>query len=95
MRYKDETIVFEYLNVFQGILNQLVVMEMKMNDEIYTLYLIGLLLNSWDTFVVFLINSTLNSIFTLKMVKENMLNKENRRNTILWVSMVFVRIHLP
>ena len=65
-----------------------------MNDEIYTLYLIGLLLNSWDTFVVFLINSTLNSIFTLKMVKENMLNKENRRNTILWVSMVFVRIHI-
>lgn len=38
MRYKDETIVFEYLNVFQGILNQLVVMEMKMDDEIYTLF---------------------------------------------------------
>ena len=38
MRYKDEIIIFEHLNVFQGILNQLVVMEMKMDDEIYTLF---------------------------------------------------------
>ena len=41
LRYTDGTPVSDHLNVFQGILNQLATLDMKLDDEIYALCLIG------------------------------------------------------
>ena len=64
------------MNVFQGVLNQLVAMEVKLDDEIHALCLISSLLDSEETPIVFLINYAPNSVLTLKIVNESMLNKE-------------------
>lgn len=79
LRYTDGTPVFDHLNVFQGILNQLATLGMKLDDEIHALCLISSLPDSWETLIVSLNNSTPNGVFTLKIVKESMLNEENRR----------------
>ena len=79
LRYTDGTRVSDHLNIFQGILNQLVALDVKLDNEIYTLRLIGSLPNSWETLAVSLSNSTLDGALTLKMVKESMLNEENKR----------------
>lgn len=55
-------------------------MEMKLDDEVHALIVLSSLLDNWETLIVSLDNSALNSILTTKMVKEIMLNKENKRN---------------
>ena len=79
LRYKDGTPVSDHLNTFQGIVNQLTGMDMKLEDEILALCLISSLPDSWKTLVVSLSNSAPSGKLTLKMVKESMLNEENRR----------------
>ena len=69
----------DHLNIFQGILNQLAALDMKLDDEIHALCLISSLPDSWETLVVSLSNSAPDGVLTLKMVKESMLNEENRR----------------
>lgn len=54
-------------------------MEMKLDDEIHTLCLIGSLPDSWETLAMSLIYFIPNGILTLKMVKVSMLNEENKR----------------
>ena len=81
MRYKDETIVFEHLNVFQGISNQLDATEISLDDEIYVLCLIGLLSDGWETLIVSFFYYTPNNAVTLKIVKESMLMRKTTKMT--------------
>ena len=60
-------------------MNQLAGMDMELDDEILALCLISSLPDSWETLVVSLSNSAPSGKLTLKMVKESMLNEENRR----------------
>lgn len=55
------------------------VMQMKLDEEIHALSLIGSLPGSFETLVMSLINYVPSGLLTLKMVKESMLNKENRK----------------
>ena len=43
LKYKDETLVTEHLNTFQGLLNQLTTMEMKLDDKVHALILLSFL----------------------------------------------------
>lgn len=79
LQYTDGTLIFYHLNIFHGILNQLVTLDMKLDDEIHTLCLINSLLDCWEILIVSLSNSASDGVLTLKMVKESMLNNENRR----------------
>ena len=54
-------------------------LDMKLDDEIHALCLIDSLPDSWETPVVSLSNSAPDDVLTLKMLKETMLNEENRR----------------
>lgn len=54
-------------------------MEMKLDDEVHALILTSSLPNSLETLVASLSKSTPNGVLTTKMVKENMLNEENKR----------------
>lgn len=35
LKYKDETPIIEHLNTFQGLLNELIAMRMKLDDEVH------------------------------------------------------------
>lgn len=54
-------------------------MEMKLDDEVHAVILTSSLPNSLETLVASLSKSTPNGVLTTKMVKENMLNEENKR----------------
>ncbi|KAI9165168.1 hypothetical protein LWI28_008915 [Acer negundo] len=79
MRYKDGTPMAEHLNYFQGLINQLEVMDIKLGERVHALILLGSLPESWETIVVTLSHSTPGGNLTLKMVKDGALNEENRR----------------
>ncbi|VFR02614.1 unnamed protein product [Cuscuta campestris] len=67
------------MNEFQGVVNQLVGMKMKLEDELQALLLLSSLPDSWDTLVVSLSNSAPNGKMTMEMVKASLLNEEARR----------------
>ncbi|RDX88624.1 hypothetical protein CR513_29762, partial [Mucuna pruriens] len=54
-------------------------MGIKFEDEIWELILLNSLLESWETFMVSVTNSTPNGVVSLQMVKGSVLNKEMRR----------------
>ena len=57
LKYQDETPMTNHLNTFQGIINQLDGMNIKFVEEVQGLWLLGTLLNSWETFRTSLSNS--------------------------------------
>ena len=79
LRCKYGTPISDHLNTFKDIVNQLDGMDMELDDETLALCLISSLPNSWKTLVIALSNFAPSGKLTLKMVKESMLNKENRR----------------
>jgi hypothetical protein len=79
LKYKDGEDASVYINVFQGFLNQLSLMNLELADEMQALILLSSLPDSWETLVVSLCNSTPNGKITLKTVKDCILNEENRR----------------
>ena len=46
LRYNDNTLVSYHLNTFQGAMNQLLGMEVKLDDEMLALFFIGSLPDS-------------------------------------------------
>ena len=55
-------------------------MKLVIDNELQALFLLSSLLDSWETLVVSLSNSTLNGVLQLAMVKDSLLNEETRRN---------------
>ena len=70
LKYKDENNMIEHISSFKGIVNKLVAMKMTINDEMQALLLLNFLLDSWETLVVTVSNSTSNEILTMKSVKD-------------------------
>ena len=60
-------------------MNKLVTMKMNIDDEMQASILLSSLLDSWETLVVRVSNSTLNGILTMEGVKDSLLNEETRR----------------
>ena len=69
----------KHISSFQGIVNKLVAMKMKIDDEMQTSLLFSSLPDSWETLVVRVTNSTTNGILTMEIVKDSLLNEEARR----------------
>ena len=73
----------EHISYFQGIVNKLVTMKMKIDDEMQA----SLFLNSLLTLMVTVSNSTLNGILTMESVKDSLLNEETKRKIYTLVLM--------
>ena len=82
LKYKDGNSFTEHLSNFQGLLNELSTMKLKLDDEVQALLLLSSLPNSWKTLVVSLSNSSPNGVITVNMVKNNMFNEEARRKEL-------------
>ncbi|KAM5588228.1 hypothetical protein ABKV19_006591 [Rosa sericea] len=81
MKYKDGVRVTEHLNNFQSTINQLATMDMKIDDQLQALLLLGSLPDNWETFVVTVSNSAPDGVLSMDNVKNNMLNEETRRKS--------------
>ncbi|GKE81330.1 hypothetical protein Tco_1551330, partial [Tanacetum coccineum] len=65
----------------QGIINQLVGMGIKFEDDIQGLWLLGTLPDTWETFRTSLSNSAPDGVITMELAKGSILNKETRRKS--------------
>src|SRR5436190_12496124 len=82
LKYKDGRSVTEHLSDFQGLVSQLNVMKMVLDDELQALLLLSSLLDSWNMLVVTLSNSAPEGVITMDLVKDNMLNEESRKKDV-------------
>ena len=62
LKYQDGTPMIDHLNTFQGIINQLVGMNIKFEEEVQGLWLLSTLSDSWETFRTSLSNSALDGL---------------------------------
>ena len=81
LKYQDGAPMLDHLNTFQGIMNQFSRMNIKFEDEIHGLWVLGTLSDSWKIFRTSLSNSTPNGVLSMDLVKSSMLNKEMRRKS--------------
>ena len=79
LQYREGKSMVEHMNEFQGIVNQLTDVSMKIKDEVQALLLLSSLPDSWETLVNSLSNSALNGQLTIVMVKDSLFNEEARR----------------
>ncbi|KAK9018377.1 hypothetical protein V6N11_001353 [Hibiscus sabdariffa] len=80
-KYKEGTSTNDHVSEFQSVMNQLLGMGVKVNDEILGLWLLATLLDYWETFRVSLINFAPQGIITLDLAKSGVLNEEVRRRS--------------
>ena len=76
LKYQDGTSMTDHLNTFQGIINRLAGMRIIFDNEVQGLWLLGMLLDSWETFRTSLSNSAPNGVMTMDSVKSSLLNEE-------------------
>lgn len=81
LKYKNGQSMSDHLNEFQGVIDQLSAMNVKFEDELQGLWLLGTLPNSWETFRMSLSNSTPDGIVTMEFAKSGVLNVEMRRKS--------------
>nr|GFD46107.1 retrovirus-related Pol polyprotein from transposon TNT 1-94 [Tanacetum cinerariifolium] len=81
LKYDDGSPITDYLNAFQGIINQLAGMGIKFEDEIQGLWLFGTLPDTWETFRTSLSNSVPDGVITMELAKGSILNEEMRRKS--------------
>ena len=81
LKYQDETPMTDHLNTFQCIINQLAGMNIKFEEEVQGLWLLGTLPDSWETFRTSLFNLALDGIMNMDLVKSCVLNEEMRRKS--------------
>ncbi|RDY11961.1 hypothetical protein CR513_03299, partial [Mucuna pruriens] len=77
--FKECTSLSNHLNEFEGIIDQMLRMGIKFEDEILGLLLLNFLPESWETFKVSITNSAHNDVVSLQMIKGSVLNEEMRR----------------
>ena len=82
LKLKEGKSIVEHLSEFQDSVNQMVTMKLVIDDELQALLFLSSLPDSWETLVVSLSNSALNGVLQLAMVKDSLLNEENRRKDI-------------
>ncbi|RDX98381.1 hypothetical protein CR513_18707, partial [Mucuna pruriens] len=81
LKLKEETSLSDHLNEFQEILDQMLGMSIKFEDEIWGLLLLNSLLEFWETFKVSITNLVPNGVVSLQMVNGSVFNEETRRKT--------------
>ena len=81
LKYQDGTPMTDHLNTFQGIINQLAEMNIKFEEEVQGLWLLGTLPNSWEMFRTSLSNSAPNGTMNMDLVKSCVLNEEMKRKS--------------
>ena len=77
--YKEGPPIFNHVNEFQGLLDQLSNVGVKFDDETLGLWLLNTLLDSWEIFWVSHTNSAPNGVITMDHAKSEILNEEVRR----------------
>ncbi|KAH7576429.1 hypothetical protein JRO89_XS01G0063200 [Xanthoceras sorbifolium] len=78
LKYKYGAPMIDYMNTYQGILNQLAGVVIRFEDEVQALWILSTLPDSWETFNSLLQNFAPNGVITI-LAKENLLNEEMRR----------------
>ncbi|RDX79687.1 hypothetical protein CR513_39859, partial [Mucuna pruriens] len=58
LKFKKDTSMSDHLNEFQGIIDLMLGMSIKFEDEILRLLLFNSLFESWETFKISITNST-------------------------------------
>ncbi|KAL6315899.1 hypothetical protein AAG906_013243 [Vitis piasezkii] len=81
LKYQDGFLMTDHLNTFQGIINQLAGMNIKFEEEVQGLWLLGTLSDSWETFRTYLSNSIPDFSMNMDLVKCCVLNEEMRRKS--------------
>ncbi|GAV67120.1 Myb_DNA-bind_3 domain-containing protein/DDE_4 domain-containing protein/UBN2_2 domain-containing protein [Cephalotus follicularis] len=81
LKYKDGQSISDHLNEFQVVLDQLSAMNIKFEDEVQGLWLLGTLPDSWETCCMSLSNSAPDGIVTMDFAKNGILNEKMRRKT--------------
>ena len=81
LKYQDRTPMTDHLNMFQGIINQFVGMNIKFEEEVQRLWLLGTFSDSWETFRTSLSISALDGTMNMDLVKSCVLNEEMRRKS--------------
>ncbi|GFS36195.1 plant UBX domain-containing protein 2 [Actinidia rufa] len=79
LKLQRETTVAEHTSEFQSLVNQLTSVDLQFDDEMQALLHLSSLLESWETLVVSLSNSTPNGKLTTSMVMDALFNEEARR----------------
>ncbi|KAK4438640.1 hypothetical protein Salat_0198500 [Sesamum alatum] len=78
LEYRDSQNMIEDLNNFKGLVNKLTKAKMAIANELQSLLLLSSFLESWDTFVVTLSNSSPNEKLSMDIVCDSLLNEEAR-----------------
>ena len=81
LKYQDGTPMTDHLNTFQGIINQLAEMNIKFEEKVQGLWILGTLPDSWETFRTSLSNSAPDGTMNMDLVKSCVLNEEMRRKS--------------
>ncbi|WJZ84568.1 hypothetical protein VitviT2T_004168 [Vitis vinifera] len=81
LKYQDGTPMTDHLNTFQGMINQLVGMNIQFEEEVQGLWLLGTLSDSWETFRTSLSISAPYGTMNMDLVKSCVLNEEMRRKS--------------
>ncbi|KAK9007313.1 hypothetical protein V6N11_051141 [Hibiscus sabdariffa] len=76
LKYKEGTSTADHVSEFQSVMNQLLGMGVKFDDEILGLWFLATLPDSWEKSQVSLINSAPRDIITLDLAKSGVLNEE-------------------
>ena len=79
LKLKESQLIVEHLNDFEGMITQLSVADLSLNDKTQACLLLGSLLDSWNTLVVSMGNSTPKGKVMLAMVINSLFNEENRK----------------
>ncbi|KAK8564203.1 hypothetical protein V6N12_036332 [Hibiscus sabdariffa] len=81
LKYREGTSTADHVSEFQSVMNQLLGMGVKFDDEILGLWLLATLPDSWETSRVPLINSAQQGIITLDLAKSGVLNEDVGRRS--------------
>ena len=79
LKLKEGQSIVEHLNDFEGMVAQLSIAGLSLADKTRACLLLGLLPDSWNTWMVSLGNSVLEGKVTLAMVRNSLFNEEIRR----------------
>lgn len=79
LRYKEDILIADHVNTFQGIINQFSSMEITFEDEVRALLLLGSLSDSREAFKVTVCSSAPNGVVIWNLVKTKILNEESRK----------------
>lgn len=81
LRYQERTLMMAHLNVFQVFLNKSSDIGIKFDEEIHSLWLLGIVQDSWEVFMMSFCNSALEDTILMDLVKNSVLNEETRRQS--------------